>query len=188
MKRVMFTGAHGIGKSASAMKLNRLLPDYLYIPSFAGTVAKRMGYDLNRSPSAAQTIAYQERVLEVFVESFKATALMDTIYDRSPNDIAAYFRTALQDTGQHESHIVDFEHRCLAATRRYCDILVYPEADLTEVMANKHNRPTGAKYERQGFDKLLDSYVQRVASAVKVIDVPKEYQYDARVQYIKERL
>jgi hypothetical protein len=186
MTRIMFTGPHGIGKSASAIKLNRILPDYLYIPSFGGTVAKRMGFDLNKPHTTEQLIAYQERTLEVFIESFKATSLVDTIYDRSPNDIAAYMKTGL--AGKYPSILAAFEQRCLAATRKYCTFLVYPEADLTEPMQNKHNRPTGDKYARTEFDKIIDYYVQRVADDINVIDVPSQYQYDDRVRYIYDRV
>lgn len=180
------TGPHGIGKSQTCIKLNKALPDHLYVPSFAGPVAKRMGFDLNKPHTTQQLLAYQERVLETFIESYKATAFVNTIYDRSPNDIAAYFRTGLN--GHSQDIVVRFEERCLEITRRYCDILIYPEADFSEPMANKPNRPTDKKYERRSFDKLLDYYATRVGNDVTVIDVPVEYQYDARVTFILDRL
>lgn len=186
MTRVMFTGPHGIGKSQTCMKLNKARPHYLYIPSFAGPVAKRMGFDLNKPHTPDQLIEYQERVLEVFLESYKMTASVDTIYDRSPIDLAAYMAMGLPHW-RYSERVADFAKRCILATREYCDILIYPEADLTEQMEDKYNRPKA--YDREAFDHRIDYYVSQLHSnKVKVIDVPKEYQYDERVNYILKRI
>ena len=183
MTRVMFTGVHGIGKSATAIKLNKLLPSYLYIPSFGGPVAKRMGFDLNQPHTSEQLLAYQERVLDTFIESYKATAFVDTIYDRSPNDIAAYTHFGL---GEDNPRLSSFVSKCLHATTKYCDVLVYPEADLTTPMEAKYNRPSSI--DRQAFDRLLDQYASRVQTKVTIIDVPKEHQYDDRVNFVRQKL
>ncbi len=187
--RVMLTGAHGIGKSATALNLSKLQPEFLYIPSFAGSVAKRLGYDLNKNPTPEEAVVYQENVLNIFVESYKATACVHSVYDRSPIDLAAYCRVALQDIPGYEKYIAFYTRRCLEATIEYCDVLVYPDFDKTEDMEPKYNRPTGDKWNRTEFDKLIDSLVQKVAhSKLKIIDVPAEYQYADRVDFIWNKL
>jgi hypothetical protein len=187
----MFTGVHSIGKSASAIKLAKTLPSYLYIPSFAGPVAKRMGFDLNQPHTTEQLIDYQERVLETFVESFKVTHGTDVIYDRSPNDLAAYMVTGIFNSNHNYKHLSaanSFVNRCLEATRTYCDVLVYPEADLNVPIKFKPNRPLGVEYDRVQFDKILDYYTHAVSKTVKVIDIPMEYQYDDRINFILKEL
>jgi hypothetical protein len=183
----MMCGVHGIGKSATAIKLNKHLPDYLYIPSFAGPVAKRMGFDLNQPHTADKLMQYQERLLEVFIESYKATTYVPTIYDRSPIDLAAYMTYAQNNHNLPLVAVNKFTRRCVEATQEYCDILVYPEADLSEAMEAKSNRPSA--YDRTEFDRIIDSFVMLIPNdKPKVIDVPVQYQYQDRVNYILEQI
>lgn len=183
MPRIFFTGCHGTGKSQTAIKVAEAL-GYEYIPSFAGPIAKDMGFDLNQPHTPRQLILYQERVLEAFCDSFIDKRGENVIYDRSPNDIAAYAYFGIKGYEEYEVQMRRFIRDCLDITEQYCDLLIYPRAELITEMEDKFNRPTA--YNRSQFDETIRFYFNY--SRVNKLEVPVEYQYEKRVQYILDNM
>jgi hypothetical protein len=188
----MFTGPHGIGKSTTAKGLYRCLPgDYLFIPSFAGAVAKRYNFDLNKPFNMEALLDYQWMVLETFKMSYEITAAMNTIYDRSPIDFAVYATLALEGKPTYAAHLNQYWNACKAATLDYCDILIIPEADLTAGYENKGNRPefNEAQIEvRKHYTKLVDDMVPLVEEKVRIVRIPIEHQNQDRVTFLLKEL
>jgi hypothetical protein len=194
MPRIMLTGPHAIGKSATATNLANLMGGYFFVPSFAGAVAKKMNFDLNKPYTPEQLIAYQRGVLDAFLMSYEATAEMNTVYDRSPLDFLAYMALAFINNPEYNSLIEDFEDyeaACLNAVNKFCDYLILPEADLAEAYEHKHNRPkfdaTAAK-QRLEYTDTVKSYFTLLDGVKRVITVPFQYQYEDRVNYILKEI
>lgn len=183
MPRIMLTGTHATGKSQTAMKVAEAL-GYKYIPSFAGPVAKDMGFDLNRPHTPQQLLLYQHAVLRAFRNSFNETTGENVIYDRSPNDLATYTYFGIKGHEEYEVEMRRFIRDCLDVTEQYCHLLIYPEAELEVEMEGKFNRP--ANYDRLEFDKAIKFYFNY--TNVPRLLVPIEYQYEKRVQYILDNM
>jgi len=189
MTRVMFTGPHGTGKSTTALELSRLMPGFLYIPSFAGPVAKEVGFDINKPFTPEDLIFYQEKVFSAFEESFKVNKDNTVMYDRSPLDIAAYLAAGLEGKFHFANYVERFVDRCISLCLDYCDMLILPKADLSETMEDKFNRPTGDTYNRVKFQNRIETYIARIEAAgskMHIIIIPEEYQYQDRINYILE--
>jgi hypothetical protein len=175
----MFTGTHGIGKSATAEKLAKEL-GYSYIPSFAGPVAREMGFDTNQPHTPEQVFEYQWEVLKTFVKSFEENP--HAVYDRSPNDLMVYISFALMENlSKNFGEAISFTEACYAATKEYCDLLILPQADFNLPMEEKFNRPVS--YNREKFSEIISLACGKSEPKRKLI-VPVEYQYDDRLQYI----
>lgn len=190
-KTVMISGPHAIGKSTTAKKVAEKF-DFLFVNSFAGKIAKEMGYDLNskeRSPD--DILKYQWAVLKAFQMHFEATTETDTIYDRSPLDFAVYTVMELQkyDTfGTHTRKVAEYVKECVKTTDGYCDILFIPEADLEAAYEDKGNRPTFSEEQvayRKQYQRILKLFAGDLKIA-KAIVVPEDKQYDERVAFISE--
>lgn len=192
-KTIMITGPHAIGKTTTAESLAKLHPKLLFIPSFAGGIAKEMNYDLNKNPSIAETLAYQNRVLTAFEMSYDITLDENTIYDRSPLDFAAYTVLQLVRKANKEELIElhNYIERCITATMGFCDYLVIPEADLTVPYENKGNRPEFSEEQieyRKKYSNLINMYANRVKDYPTIIRVPVGYQYEDRVKFIEDAI
>jgi hypothetical protein len=189
----MIAGPHAIGKTTTAKKLAEIYPDLFYVPSFAQRVARDMGYDLNKSPSPREVLAYQERVLMTFQMSYEATFEMSTLYDRSPLDFAVYTCLQLRDCDEHEIQdaLNKYIHECIESTKAYCDCLIIPQADLTAEYESKDNRPEFSDEQvsyREDYAALLEEYTSKVSHFTKIIRVPVSEQYDDRIAYIMSQL
>lgn len=186
-KHLMIAGTHAIGKSTTAKKLAEKYPNLFFIPSFAGRVAKDMGYDLNKSPSPKEILAYQRKLLVTFQMSYEATFEMDTLYDRSPLDFAVYTCLALRDVPGLEAELEDYIGECIQTTKAYCTHLIIPEADLTAKYESKDNRPDFSEEQvtyREDYMALLFEYAKEVQHFATIIQVPADKQYQDRVDYV----
>jgi hypothetical protein len=191
-KVVMVSGPHAIGKSETCTKLVEKHPEYNYIGSFAGEIAKKVGYDLNSNPSAKDTLAYQWQVLRRFQSSFEDNLGKNTLYDRSPLDFAAYAILQLENNEDKDIKLElgKYVKECLDTTKGYCELLVIPEADFDAPYDDKVNRPSFDKNQsvfRQNYMKVLRILSWQL-DWIKVEIVPVRYQYDDRVQFISDLL
>lgn len=185
-KRIMFAGPHSIGKSTTAEQLAERYPAFLYIPSFVSRLAKDIDYDLNSNPLPYDVLSFQKRVLKSFTLHYQITDEVPTIYDRSPLDFAAYTYLELCNTDLYCSAI-KYKNGCIERTNACCDVLIIPEADLNEAYEDKYNRPKFSEEQkryRHHFANCIDEYSRRLLNHIDVIRVPKQYQFEDRVDYI----
>lgn len=188
---IMLSGPHGIGKTETAKKVCSQLTDAMFMPSIAGLVAKQLNYDLNKKPTLNEVIAYQETMLDSVLFMYEATELVDTVYDRSPLDLATYLTMKLRDYPEYDKTLLSYVERAVELTKKHCDILVLPQADLSLPYDDKGNRPSFGDDQllyRSDYRDILDALADEVSPMINVIDVPMEYQYEDRVQYIMDRI
>lgn len=189
-KRIMFAGPHCIGKSTTAEQLAARFPEFLYIPSFVSRLAKDNGYDLNSNPTPTDVLGFQKKVLKAFSMHYQITDEVPTIYDRSPLDFAAYTMLELDHTELYASAI-KYKYGCIERTNSCCDILIIPQADLDLAYEDKYNRPSFSedqKRYRKQFAQNINEYARHLVPNIEVIRVPKEYQFEDRIDYICEKL
>lgn len=187
-KRIMISGPHAIGKTTTAEKVAERYPSMLYMPSIAGRIAKEMGYDLNANPAAKDTLNYQWTLLEAVTTQYEATQEINTIYDRSPLDGAAYARLQLRDCKDDIilEELKRYMTQCALTTMAYCDLLIMPQADLTLPYNDKGNRPSFSEAQvkyRQTYAEMIKGYAEG-CQLVKKLYVPVDKQYDDRIDYI----
>jgi hypothetical protein len=191
-KTIMISGPHAIGKSTTAEKL-ATKHDFLFVSSFAGKIAKDMGYDLNNNPNPKEILAYQWKLLRAFQMHFEATAETDTVYDRSPLDFAVYTIMEFQKRdgyGTYVKEVAEYVKECFKTTDGYCSLLVIPEADLDAAYEDKGNRPTFSEEQvqyRKNYERILKLYAGDLELA-DILIVPADKQYDERVQFISEAI
>lgn len=190
MNRIMFTGPHAIGKTTTAKKLaEKLGGNHLFIPSFVGAVATKCGFDLNKPHTVNQLFSFQNRVFDTYEMSYEATSQVATVYDRSPVDFIAYMTLALRDKPEYATALKAYVDRCLDLTNKYCTMLVIPRADVSETYEAKHNRPDFTEEQvrvRSDYYDIIDYYLDRVHKKIHVVDIPVEYQFDKRLNFILE--
>lgn len=189
-KRIMFTGPHAIGKSSTAKKLADINSFFIYVPSVAGLVAKYLGYDLNDKPSLQQTFDYQVALLDALVDQYKGNDEDDVtyIYDRSPIDLMVYMTMAFAGKEDMDNSLFCYFKECYNTLIKYCTLLVLPQADLSEPYENKPNRPIASNpiYDRVKYSEMVDAVLKvPLLKDLNVIRIPKEFQYDTRVNFLK---
>lgn len=190
MPRIMFTGPHGIGKTTTAQQLAKDL-GYMFYPSFAGKLAKEMGYDLNESPDAQATYDYQVKLLDQFTVTYQALSFTNVVFDRSPIDFATYMTMQLKGKPQLTPVLRQYQEACFEITNNHCDVLVIPKSDLKEPYDPKGNRPNydpagKERYEYTDYVNTFSLYLE--PDKVDIIVVPIEYQFQDRIDYIRKKL
>lgn len=188
-KTIMITGPHAIGKTTTATKLYEKHPDYMFLPSVAGKIAKDMDYDLNDNPTPQETLAYQKRLLTAFQMQYETTLELDTVFDRSPLDLAAYLYLQLKNVIELQDEVQKYIQQCILTTMGYCHYLIIPEADLEEPYETKGNRPAYSEEQvlyRKEYIELVKKWAEDTKHLCKVIHVPVDKQYDERIKFIEE--
>lgn len=184
--RLMLCGPHNIGKSQTCEKLTEILSGFKYVESPVSNIAKEMGYNLNANPAPKQVIDFQWRVLKEFEQLYLENS-RNTIFDRSPLDLIGYMTLALRDKPEYDLDLLNYCLAALADTEKYCDILVYPEADLTAPIEDKYNRPTDLQ-AREDLAANIYYNFRYVVRSRKKIYVPETEQYERRVKFIVKEL
>jgi hypothetical protein len=191
VKRLMFIGPHAIGKSTSAEKLAEVLPNAAFIPSCVSDLAANMGYDINKPRTQQEILRFQLAVLQAYeIQYMEPPEAEILVYDRSPMDFAIY---AALETQSMDNEVTSYIEQCMNMTAKHCDVLIHPLADLTAPYEAKHNRPTDTEDQldyRTQYDYLANFYggVGQVMKQYQRIQVPVEHQFDARIEFIAEKL
>ena len=116
-----FTGAHGTGKTTLA-QLFVERHGFVLMPSVAGPVAERMGFDMNANNSIVDRLKYQFQVFYEWETVLRGMLQCHdkVVTDRTPLDMAAYLLCDAQaDTGTagHQNLITQYVDMCVKATQ-----------------------------------------------------------------------
>jgi predicted ATPase len=187
-RRIMFTGPHGIGKTCTAKQLAKDNGLWFY-PSIAAEVAVDLRYDMNAKPSIHDIAIYQETLMDRLHSFYKnLSPAFGGVFDRSPLDVAAYAFLQLQDAPEYEKYLENLVIEAMKFTRGYCDVIVFPRANLDAPYEAKDKRPASTPEQikfRKDYAESVEAILCTLTGVVPYIIVPMEYQFDARQAYIQ---